>query len=449
MVNLNVVALDRHGQPVPDLRAEDLRITDDGKPQRIAFFRWRESVAKVALPAPAGGFSNRVGATNPWATLILFDLMNERFATRGAVTDQLERLLSSLESADSLYLYLLRVDGGVYAVQGLPGPEDRPAAAGAPPWTRQVKPLMDNALRLVAQLRPEGNRTVRMELTFRALDAAAAELARVPGYKSIVWVTDGLPIEQRSANTGDLVDFTPFIRQMSETFNGDHVAIYPVYANGIANSETLNLFAGLTGGRPDAGQDIGGAVRQAMANMRTSYQVSYYPPASNWNNKLHKLRVTTTRKEVRIQSRTGYYATEAPPEERSGQAIDSFSRTAFDAAEIGLTARLSRLAGSGFHLEARIDARDLALLPVDGHYNARLRMAVLEYAKGALSQRGPAAPLDIHLSAAERDKALEQGIPYERDLYFDNSVQTLRMIVYDRGTEAVGSLTIPVPPPAP
>ncbi len=463
MVDLNVVALDGHGQPVPDLRAEDLRITDNGKPQRIALFRRRESASKTPLPAPAGGVSNRGGENIPRATLILFDLMNETFATRGVATNRLEHSLASLESADYPYLYLLRLDGRLYPVHGLPGPEERPAAPGAPPWTRQVKPQLDKALREVTQTRPVDNDTaMRAQLTFRALDAIAAELARVPGYKSIVWVTDGFPIElgPRRSDTGDYVDFTPFIRQMSEAMDRAHVAIYPVRQvmlgsannvdgaqyDGAASISTLDLFAGMTGGRPDSGKDIGEALRQAMADMRTSYLVSYYPPDNNWNNKLHKLRVTTTRKDVRIQSRTGYYAWEEPPGSRAGQAVDSVSRTAFDAAEIGLTGSLSRVAG-GFHLDARIDARDLALVPGGGYYDGHLRLALVGYAQGTLSQRGPLVPLDVHLSAAEHDKALQQGIPYVQNLNFDNSVQTLRMIVFDRGTEAVGSLTIPVPPP--
>ena len=102
------------------------------------------------------------------------------------------------------------------------------------------------------------------------------------------------------------------------------------------------MFAEMTGGRPDAGKDVGGAVRQAITDMRTSYQIGYYPPAQNWDNKLHKLRVTCTRKGVRIQAKTSYYAWEDAPGARSEQAIDSAIPTTFDAAEIGLRASLSR-----------------------------------------------------------------------------------------------------------
>lgn len=75
---------------------------------------------------------------------------------------------------------------------------------------------------------------------------------------------------------------------------------------GIQSIATLNLFADLTGGRRSAGKDIGGAIQQAMRDLQFSYQVGYYVPAGNWNNKFHKLRVTSKRKGLHIQAKAGY-----------------------------------------------------------------------------------------------------------------------------------------------
>ncbi len=465
MVHLDVVALDSHGQPVPDLRAADLRITDSGKPQTVVLFRRRVSGAGEVFPPLPNGFTNRGAGNIPRATLILFDLMNETLFTRSTAARELEDVLASLDAPDYLYLYLVRLDGQLYPVHGLPGPEDRPAAAGAPPWTREAKSLLEKALREVSESRPAVQRhemVTRVQLTFRALEAIAAELTRVPGYKNIVWVTDGIPIElsPRETGTGNGADFAPLIRQMSEAMNRSHVAIYPVRQvmlgsannvngeNGEASILALNLFAGITGGRQDTGKDMGTALRQALSDVRTSYQVGYYPSDQNWDNRLHKLKVTTIRKGIKIQSRTGYYAWRDPAGERGAQAVDSVSGTAFDAAEIGLTGSLSRVPG-GFHLDARVDARDLALVPSGEYYDGHLEVAVLGYTQGAISQAGTLVPLDIRLSAAEHDKTLEHGISYGKDVHFNNSVQALRLIVFDRATEAVGSLTIPLPSPTP
>ena len=85
--------------------------------------------------------------------------------------------------------------------------------------------------------------------------------------------------------------------------------------------DTLDQFAEMTGGRPDDGKDIGAAVRQAINDARTSYQIGYYPPEKNWDDKYHKLRVTCTRKGVRIQAKTGYYAWREGPGARAEEAI--------------------------------------------------------------------------------------------------------------------------------
>ena len=263
-----------------------------------------------------------------------------------------------------LYLYLLTLDGRLFPVHGLP-PQGAVSPPEGAPWTRQIKPLLEGALRDVQQTRPvDIDVAVRVQITYSALSAIAAELSRVPGHKNIVWITDGVPIElgPNRSDTGDFVDFTPLLRQMSDEFDRSGVAIYPVRqimlgtpthiddgpapapangAAGMGSMDTLDQFAELTGGRPDAGKDIGAAVRQAINDARTSYQIGYYPPETNWDDKYHKLRVTCTRKGVRIQAKTGYYAWREGPGAKAEEAIESTIPTTFDAAEIGLRATLS------------------------------------------------------------------------------------------------------------
>ncbi|HUI56835.1 MAG TPA: VWA domain-containing protein [Bryobacteraceae bacterium] len=468
MVDLNVVALDSHGQAVMDLNRDELSITDNGKPQTVAFFHHRDSALGAVPTLAPTEVSNRGRANVPRATLILFDMLNERFATRGFTANQLVHDLQPLESADYVYLYCVTLDGRLYAIHGLPGPEDDPAPAGAPPWTRQIKPLLDKAMRATSQVRPidDADVTFRVELTYNALNAVAAQLSRVPGRKSLVWLTDGVPIAlgPNRSDTGDFVDFTPMLRQLSEAFDRFGVAIYPVRqvmigspdsmggagTSGLGSLDTLDQFAAMTGGRPTSGKDVGAAVRQAITDMRTSYQVGYYPPLENWDGKFHKLRVNCTRKGVRIQTKAGYYAWQDAPGARSEQAIDSVMPTTFDAAEIGLRASLSHSPGSlGVHLDAHIDAHDIVLVHTGDQYDAELRLGIAAYAEGSQPKRGPVMPMDLHLSAQQRDKALQEGIAVVQDIALPRDVQTLRLIVFDRGSTAIGSVTLPVPSSGP
>src|SRR5579871_465478 len=110
---------------------------------------------------------------------------------------------------------------------------------------------------------------------------------------------------------------------------------------GVSSIATLNDYAGMTGGRTDGGKDIGAAVQQAINDVRTNYQLGYFPSGKNWDGKFHKLRVIAKRKGVHIQTRTGYYAWQEPPGRRAQVAIDSVLASPFDAGEIGLKAMIA------------------------------------------------------------------------------------------------------------
>jgi hypothetical protein len=132
---------------------------------------------------------------------------------------------------------------------------------------------------------------------------------------------------------------------------------------------------------------------------------------------------------------------------RTGGGGHQFGRrTTFDAAEIGLRASLTPdPQGRMVRLEAHIDARDVALVHEGDRYNGELRLAIVGYTAAGQPQRGPLAPLDLHYSAPERDTELREGIPCVQNVSLPASVTTVRLVVFDRGSNAIGSVTLLVP----
>jgi len=214
---------------------------------------------------------------------------------------------------------------------------------------------------------------------------------------------------------------------------------------GTQSLSTLNTLADMTGGRHDAGKDVCAALKQARSDNRVSYQIGYYPPESNWDGKYHKLRVISKRKGVKIQAKTGYFAWVDEPGAGSEQAIHSVARTEFDAAEIGLVGTLlpdakdKQLAD----LSARIDVRDIAMVQDGDRYNAQLRVAFVGYLTDGRIQSTKIIPIDSRYSADERAKALKEGIVLSHIVPMSELVK-VRVIVYDRNSNAIGSLTMPV-----
>jgi len=473
LLDLNVVALESHEQPVNDLTINDFQVTDAGKPQKIVFFRHREATLRQAPKLAPNEVSNRGAESVPYATVILFDLMNESFGSRGNAAYEIIKTLENLDKADYLYLYIVTIEGRLFAVHGLPNGEEGPDAAH---WTKQIKPQLDNALKTVLRNRPvEVDVAIRTQLTFAALDQMGVELSRVPGRKNVVWVTDGVPIGlgPNRSDIGEPVDFTPLLRQLSQALERSGVAIYPVRqvmlgspdriggtsdgagatggaGTGMQSIETLNEFADVTGGRRNLTKDIGRALKLAMNDVRVSYQIGYYAPARNWDNKFHKVRVTCKRKGVHIQAKTGYYAWAVPPGEGSEQAIRAVAGTQFDAAEIGLYGSLTvdPKDKHSMQLNVRIDAHDVAFGQQGDHSDAQLRIALVGYLRGGMVEGSPVIPFDVHYSAQEREKARSEGIVFSRSVPVSDQVGRLRLIVFDRGSNAIGSLTFPFNAPA-
>jgi VWFA-related protein len=288
LVTLNVVALDSTGKPVKDLTASDISVFDNNSPQKIVNLRLNQS-------------------DGPRALVVLFDLMNSSENSRGAVWEAMKTSLAHTPASDSLYLYLLVEDGSLYPVHPL-------SAAPGEPWTEDAVALLDVAMNKVNQLKPvelRFNPSVHFNTTVRALDDIRAEMAALHGPKELLWVTYGIPSSIRYA--GGWFDGAPILQQLGARFVQSEIAVYTAdpgmnLERGMLNRDSLDILTGATGGRTFSTIDLNQAITQAEADARTNYTLEYQPPAKNWDGKYHKLRVSSDRKGIRIQSQHGYFA---------------------------------------------------------------------------------------------------------------------------------------------
>jgi VWFA-related protein len=462
LVNLNVVALDSHNDPVTDLAASDFEIVDANKPQTIVFFRHNQMALQPSAALAPNEFSNRTESA-PRATVILFDLLNEAMDARGNTWNSLVHLLEQEESGRSLYLYLLTVDGRLFPVHPLPTSESESAAGRADGWTRQIKPLLDAAMHAVYRVRPvEIDIDTRVRITYTMLANLAAQMAWIPGRKNIVWITHGIPIDIGPARsyTGDWIDYTPLVHRLTATLDWANAAIYPVQAvppgmamagtpeartSGLGSEDTLQQLAGLTGGRYFS-EDIAAGIRQARNDMRTSYQIAYQPPLPNWDAKYHKLRVSCRRKGVKLQTKVGYYAWADPPADEQS-AFEAAAAAPFDAAEIGLRAAVSSDAKDPHmaRFDVIVDAADVLLLDKGKEYAGNLRFAAVAYFENGQKQSTRIDSLDLRMNPDEYAKAMNGGIRIPQDIQLgDKKVDKVRLIVFDAGLNAIGWLTVPV-----
>ena len=251
------------------------------------------------------------------------------------------------------------------------------------------------------------------------------------------------------------VDLTPKLRELSETFVQSGVAVYTVAqsasgagANMGYSWETLQLVSGLTGGRTYSSDNAEHAIAEAMADARGSYVLEYYPRREKDDSKYHKLRVTCSRKGVRLETKEGYWAfpAQSSPAGTEKSAIDTAAVSPFDDSAIGLTASIS-LADSiprTAHVQIRVDSEDLALPGQNDRYLGDLAIGVITYSSNGKVQSMATAPFQASFTQAQVQQAAKSGIEVARDVAIDGATQKIRVVVFDRNSNLTGSVTIPL-----
>jgi len=422
-VNLNVTAVDSQGLPVADLRAEDFQVLDNGKPRKVVWSR----------PLPR---------TRP-ATFILLDLLNADFAARGLSANEINHALERLESADNVYLYLLTSGEKIFAIHSVvpPNGSDREKLDDGP-WTRRIKPMLDDALRQVNGLKSEDDRYsyLRIAPTWKALASLVSQIAEVPGPKSFVWITQGVengffePGRYFHLDTTPLRDFAfnlTVLQTAAFSVQQRPNGSLPPQSEG-SPADTLEQLSALTGGRVYASDNTAQAIAQATGGApRINYRIAFLP--DRLDGKYHKLRVTSSRKDIKIQTAERYYAiADRDPAQRQQAMEIAIGRSPFDYPAIAVKATPAQ---SGFSIH--LNAQDIELLKEGTRYRASLAIAFVE--SGVLIE---GKPVDLDMSEQEYAKAQTDGIEIMEQVKLDASTGRVRVIVLDRNSNLAGTTTI-------
>jgi VWFA-related protein len=332
---INVTVLDEKGQPVMDLTDPDFRIFDDGTPKPVSVF--------VPLaPGHGKAIAPRI--------FILFDLLNTSPGQRENSSTLIARALQPLETGDSVYVYLLTNHGDLYNVHDLYKPQPVTVAAGNQqppdaPWTRQIQPLLDQAIQNInaVRLKDYQDDGVRATATFMALGEVGDALLKVTGPKTIVWITSGAPnwvdyrygckdvvfsdvagsyLAGRCGNdcvrrpgVSACVDYAPFLQHFEAKLTTSDTIVNSVSIH-VAGAtpptdrgrprDTLQQLADLSGGRVYPDGEIDDAIAQSLQEVRSRYQLFFDEPPPD--GKYHKLKVECSRSGVRILAPRGYFA---------------------------------------------------------------------------------------------------------------------------------------------
>jgi hypothetical protein len=119
-------ATDAKGKPVSDLHLDEIRISEAGKPDTVAFLRFATMQASAS-------------------TLILLDLFNADFTEQSNACQEIILTLTQLPSSGNVFLFLLAPDTSLFAIHAWTTPES--------PWTGQIGDLLKQGLQTVGKLK--------------------------------------------------------------------------------------------------------------------------------------------------------------------------------------------------------------------------------------------------------------------------------------------------------
>jgi hypothetical protein len=291
-------------------------------------------------------------------------------------------------------------------------------------------------------------REMRLSKTLAGLEALGNHLAGIPGRKSLVWISDGVPI--RVTANGSFDNYEAPIRQMAQRLANQGVALYPVMAAGLAparrgdNAEiaTFSVVADVTGGRVvKDSSDLTLGVSLAANDQRAAYTIGFYA-ADEPNDEWHPLRVTVVRPGVTLRHRQGYLAVRrAQPQSWPAKDWNQIADQPLDSTGIRLNGRADVFSGEA-SISLQIEALDLYFHDKDGQMAADLEIGLVEKTlKGSTSLRVRPMTITITDPLKERQSKL---VPRTTTWTLGAATTAVRAIVRDRFTGRYGTLEMPI-----
>lgn len=453
LVRLNILALDNKGQPVGDLNPADFQVTDQGKPERIVYFH-RKGASPAGKVAP-GELSNRVPLP-PHTTAILFDLLNQSRVEALDAYKKVGHSLQQLESGESVYLYVLTMDGSLLPVHAIPQ-DPLVAAADDKTWTQGIESRFDALIKSHLGARPAGMTDEDFtKKTYVALETLARQLVFFSGERNILWVMKDVPTvsNPKTSCSGEWMDCALYVAHLAVTLDRTGVPVNPVtYAN-ITDPNTNRYmveFAGFTGGRPFFGDELRTILSRLASDPAGGYALGYEAPPESFDNRFHRVKVTCERKGVKIEVRQRYYAypDARPPMMRAQEALMAALRSPADDPQIGLRLTASPVSGAQkvIHMQVRIDLSDLSLREEGGVFTGHVTVLVAAYSANGLAGDPVPADFGIRLTKEQRETVAKGGLPFAPDVPVNSGTKKIRVLVYDHASGAVGSLSVPVAQP--
>ena len=355
-VLLDVLVMDRSGQPVPGLKASDFSLSEEGEPQVIRrvdeHFPMpaadRDKLASV--PAlPPNTFSNFTPVRNTNASIVLLlDAMDSPIGAQMVMRQQLISFLKHMQPGPPVAIFQL--DTEMRLIQGFTS--DPKILLDAAESKRDTPSLGRPTAAPRSYTGDAQYRRVLMENLRSGMQMLGRYLSGYPGRKNLIWFTGrvpmtilgtgfGNPFRDGLMVQGDAGDET---QELTDVLTVSRIAVYPVDTRGLVamegdisaargrpmmasgpigfvNHGNMDEVAEQTGGKAYYNtNDFTRVIDDVIRTSSSYYTIAYATTNTKWNGEMRHIKVVVDRPEVQVQHKEGYYAYSLDLRERNGIA---------------------------------------------------------------------------------------------------------------------------------
>jgi Ca-activated chloride channel homolog len=284
IVRLNVIVTDAEGRAVTDLRREEFRVTEDGKPQALTHFSVEE------LPASYG---------------LVVDCSGSMRALLNHLIEAGRNIVSHNKPVDETFVMRFVDTENIQIEQGFTS--NRPA----------LEEALDN-------LYVEGGTTAVIDAVYRSIDflkknsRTSAEGAR--RRQAIVLISDGEDRGSRARNQEALLN-----RLREEDVQFFIIGLSRISSVQGSREKAMGFLARIaeaSGGRaffPKSAAEIPGVAEEIARDLHTQYTLGYTPANASSDGSFRKIQVTVpdtgSHRKLKVIARPGYTSAALKPDE--------------------------------------------------------------------------------------------------------------------------------------
>jgi VWFA-related protein len=486
LVVVDVVAIDGHGQPVLDLKAADFTLLEDGKPQTISNFSFehpgRAPATTVQVQLPPSVVTNAPKFQSNSLNVILFDTVNGEFTEHAYARDQLLKFLNTAELGQPVAIFALQ--NQLKLLHDFTT-DNKSLSAAVAKYSPPAQTINSESLESRASAfatRGDYHTSERgIETTLNQLNALAKILAGYPGRKNLIWLSESFPLtlfpettnqlntspqdlrtagspgaNQNLQTSAPFKNYAELVKKVSDALMAAQVAVYPVDAGALGKNEhtgsqhTMDIMAESTGGKSfKNSNNLVLGLRTSIEDGSTFYTLAYYPDNKKWDGQFRAIQVKSTRSNVSLRYREGYYALDPEKinKEDSDAVAENFSRLLeLDApaapqiifqAQVLPPSEKEKKVKVTFH----VDPTTLGFDHKDGGMEyARLGCTAWAYGKDKGKPTMSSQTVTANLTHSDYQKMMQQRfLSCGVDMDLKPGTYTLRMGVLDRRTNNMGT----------